>query len=298
MEIDLSSMITESSNPRSALLDKMTPLEVVTLMNREDATVPKSVNKQLGNIAKAVELCIDSLSHKGRIIYIGAGTSGRLGVVDAAECPPTFGVSPDLVVGLIAGGSGAIIKAVEGAEDSRELGQKDLVGIGLAAVDTVIGLAASGRTPYVIGGLLYANSIGCNTVSVACNENSEIGKVAKYPIEVIVGPEVLTGSTRLKAGTAQKLVLNMISTATMVGIGKCYKNYMVDMMQSNEKLHVRAQNMVMTVTGVDRKEAKRVLLDAGGSVKNAIVMIMADCTCAEALARLEKSKGHVRGAIA
>ena len=296
-KIDLSKMTTEARNQASLELDKMSPLEVVTLMNSEDAKVPLAIKPHLEEIAQAVQWCINSLENGGRIIYMGAGTSGRLGVVDASECPPTFGVPEEMVVGLIAGGPSAFIKAVEGAEDSKELGASDLKNIGLKEIDTVVGLAASGRTPYVIGGLEYANQLGCKTVAIACNAGSAIGKVAKLAIEAIVGPEVLTGSTRLKAGTAQKLILNMISTASMVGIGKCYKNLMVDVMQSNEKLHVRAQNIVMEVTGVSREEAKQTLEAAGGSVKTAIVMILASCDKAEACKKLDAAKGHVREAL-
>lgn len=295
--IDLRGMMTESRNPESMNLDEMTALEIVSVMNSEDMKVPQAINSQLPMIAQAVDCCVSGIQRGGRIIYIGAGTSGRLGIVDASECPPTFGVSPDLVVGLMAGGMKAMVKAVEGAEDSLELCAEDLKKLNLKKEDTVVGIAASGRTPYVIGGLEYANSIGCNTVSVACNANSAIGKVAKVKIEVVVGPEVLTGSTRLKAGTAQKLVLNMISTATMVRLGKCYQNLMVDVVQSNAKLRVRAQNIVIDATGVDRDTAIDVLEKAGGSVKTAIVMILASCSCEEAQKRLEASEGHVRQAV-
>lgn len=297
MEINLKNMTTETRNPASIDLDIMSPLEIVTLMNNEDAKVPVAIQKELPSIAKVIECCIDSLENGGRVFYIGAGTSGRLAVVDASECPPTFGVSPDLVCGIIAGGEMAFIKAVEGAEDSDALGREDLIANGLTSKDTVIGIAASGRTPYVIGGLEYANSLGCHTAAVSCNKGSAIGKTAKLAVEVEVGPEVLTGSTRLKAGTAQKLILNMISTASMVSIGKCYKNLMVDVMQSNAKLHVRAQNIVMEVTGVSREEAISYLEKAGDSVKKAIVMILSSCDAAEADLRLEKAKGHVRQAI-
>lgn len=297
MFIDLNSMTTETRNKNTTKLDIMSSLEVVTEMNKEDFNVPSAINPLLPTIAHAVDWCVASLTNNGRIIYLGAGTSGRLGVLDAAECPPTFGVSPDLVVGLIAGGEKAFIKAVEGAEDSRELGKHDSIEKQLTKNDTVIGIAASGRTPYVLGGLDYANEIGCNTVSISCNENSEIGKVAKLKIEIIVGPEVLTGSTRLKAGTAQKLVLNMISTASMVGIGKCYQNLMVDVMQTNQKLNVRAQNIVMEVTGVTREKAIVVLEKADGHVKTAIVMILTNSTKEEALSRLEVAKGHVYKAL-
>ena len=204
--IDLSAMTTETRNKNTMRLDEMSSLEIVMAMNKEDATVPVAVSTVLEDIAAVVDWCVAALSDGGRIIYMGAGTSGRLGVLDAAECPPTFGVSPDLVVGLIAGGEKAFIKAIEGAEDSKELGRHDLIKHNITSKDVVIGIAASGRTPYVIGGLEYANSIGCNTASLSCNKDSEIGKIAKHKIEVIVGPEVLTGSTRLKAGTAQKLI--------------------------------------------------------------------------------------------
>lgn len=295
--IDLRKMTTETTNPDSVELDRMSSFEIVALMNREDAKVPEAIKGHLDQIAQAVDWCISSLSNQGRIVYIGAGTSGRLGVVDASECPPTFGVPSSMVVGLIAGGPKAFIKAVEGAEDSMELGRKDLEEIQLRSVDTVIGLAASGRTPYVSGGLQYASELGCRTVAISCNEGSEIGKNANLAIEVVVGPEVLTGSTRLKAGTAQKLVLNMISTASMVGIGKCYKNLMVDVMQTNKKLQVRAQNIVIDVTGVSREEAAEVLQQAEGSVKKAIVMILVQCDSNQAQLRLDLAKGHVRGAI-
>ena len=295
--IDLRGMMTESRNPESMNLDEMTALEIVTVMNSEDMKVPQAIKGQLPMIAQAVDCCVSGIKEGGRIIYIGAGTSGRLGIVDASECPPTFGVSHDLVVGLMAGGMKAMSHAVEGAEDSRELCVEDLRKLDLRKSDTVVGLAASGRTPYVLGGLEYANSIGCRTVSIACNTDSAIGKEAKVKIEVPVGPEVLTGSTRLKAGTAQKLVLNMITTATMVRLGKCYQNLMVDMVQSNAKLKIRAQNMVMDATGVDRDEAIDILEKAQGSVKTAIVMILASCSCEEALNRLSASEGHVRQAV-
>ena len=297
MEINLESMTTETRNPDTMELDRMTPLEVVTAMNREDARVPAAIAPQLPNIAKVVEWAIASLEAGGRVFYMGAGTSGRLGVLDAAECPPTFGVSPDRMVGLIAGGEAAFLKAVEGAEDSRELGREDLAAHKLERRDLVIGIAASGRTPYVLGALAYAREIGCRTAAISCNAGSEIGKAADLAVEVVVGPEVLTGSTRLKAGTAQKLILNMISTASMVGVGKAYQNLMVDVMQTNEKLHRRAEKIVMEATGVDRETARETISAAGGSVKTAITMILAGCGAQEAAARLEKARGHVREAI-
>ncbi|MDD5972146.1 N-acetylmuramic acid 6-phosphate etherase [Bullifex sp.] len=291
--IDLSHMTTETRNKTTMGLSKMTSLEIISEMNREDSNVPKAIHEVLPVIAEVVDWCVASLKQGGRIIYMGAGTSGRLGVLDAAECPPTFGVSPDMVVGLIAGGEKAFIKAIEGAEDSVELGKMDLIEHNLTKKDVVIGIAASGRTPYVIGGLEYANSIGCNTASISCNLSSEIGKIAKKKIEVLVGPEVLTGSTRLKAGTAQKLILNMISTASMVGIGKCYENLMVDVMQTNEKLKVRAQNILMEVTGIDREMAKKVLEAADGHVKTAIVMVLTNSNKTEAVSLLNKAEGHI-----
>ena len=297
MSLNLKNMSTETRNQNTMNLDIMTPLEVVTVMNREDAKVPEAIQPALPNIAQCVTWAIESVEAGGRIIYMGAGTSGRLGVLDAVECPPTFGVAPEVVVGLIAGGEKAFVKAVEGAEDSRQLGREDLVNIRLEARDIVIGIAASGRTPYVLGGLAYAKEVGCHTVAISCNPGSAIGQAAELAIEVVPGPECLTGSTRLKSGTCQKLILNMISTATMVGCGKAYQNLMVDVMQTNEKLVVRAQNIVMEATGCDRETAAQKIAIAGGNAKTAITMILADCGLEEARERLAKAKGHVREAI-
>ena len=297
MELNLTGMTTERRNPRTMQLDTMSELEIVTAMNDEDARVPLAIAKKLPEIAQAARWAVEAFEQGGRLIYMGAGTSGRLGVLDAAECPPTFGVDPGMVVGLIAGGEKAFIKAVEGAEDSRELGRQDLESHHLTQKDFVIGIAASGRTPYVLGGLAYAKETGCRTAAIACNPGSAIGKAADLAIEVEVGPEVLTGSTRLKSGTAQKLILNMISTASMVRTGKAYQNLMVDVMQTNEKLHTRAENIVMDATGVERAEARRAIDAAGGSVKCAITMLLANCTAQEAKRRLEAAGGHVRTAI-
>ena len=294
---DLKKMTTETRNTASENLDCMSSLEIVTLMNREDEKIAPAVRTQLPQIAKAVDLCVSSLEKGGRIIYMGAGTSGRLGAIDAAECPPTFGVSKDTVIGLIAGGNRLEIGLTNDKEDSPECGKADLQGIGLTDRDTVIGVAASGRTPYVVGGLDYASEIGCNTISIACNANSVIGNHASVAIEAIVGSEVLTGSTRLRAGTAQKMMLNMISTASMVRTGKAYRNLMVDVVQTNEKLVIRAQNILMEATGIGRDEATAMLEKAGGSVKKAIVMVLASCTAEEAQKRLEKARGHVREAL-
>lgn len=295
--IDLSVLVTESRNKETMGLDQMTPLEIVTVMNREDGKAVEAVEEVLPQIAQAIAWCTDSLKQKGRIIYIGAGTSGRLGVLDAVECPPTFGVSPDVVVGLMAGGTPAFVKAVEGAEDSQTMGEEDLKEIHLSPADIVIGLAASGRTPYVIYGLRYAKKIGCRTVAVSCNRDSEIGKEADLAIEPVPGPEVLTGSTRLKAGTVQKMVLNMISTGSMVGIGKVYQNLMVDVVQTNMKLITRAENIVMTATGCTREEARDSLEEAVGSVKLAITMILLQCGAKSAKTRLNRAGGYVRNAI-
>lgn len=297
MSLNLNNMSTETRNQSTMSLDTMSALEIVTVMNREDTKIPQAIEPALPDIARCVEWTTASVEAGGRIIYMGAGTSGRLGVLDAVECPPTFGVTPDVVVGLIAGGERAFVKAVEGAEDSRELGRNDLEALQLNEKDTVIGIAASGRTPYVLGGLAYAKEVGCHTVAISCNPGSQVGQAAELAIEVVPGPEVLTGSTRLKSGTCQKLILNMISTATMVRCGKAYQNLMVDVMQTNEKLVVRAQNIVMEATGCDRDTAAEKIAVAGGSAKVAITMILAACSLEEAKARLDRAKGHVRDAI-
>ena len=297
MGVDLKGMTTETRNPRTMQLDQMSELEIVTVMNEEDARVPLAIAKCLPQIAQAAAWAVEAFEQGGRLFYMGAGTSGRLGVLDAAECPPTFGVPQGMVVGLIAGGEKAFIVAVEGAEDSRELAVQDLQSHHLTAKDFVVGIAASGRTPYVLGGLDYARSVGCHTAAIACNPGSAVGKAADLAIEVNCGPEVITGSTRLKSGTAQKLILNMISTASMVRIGKAYQNLMVDVMQTNEKLHTRAENIVMDATGVERSVARHAIDEAKGSVKTAITMLLADCDAAEAARRLEASHGHVREAI-
>ena len=295
--IDLSRLTTETRNPESMDLDEMTPQELVELMNREDRHVVDAVREVTPEIARAVELATEALKREGRIFYIGAGQSERLGVLDAAECPPTFGVSPDRVIGLIAGGESAFLKAVEGAEDSKELCRRELEKYHVCDKDLVIGLAASGRTPYVIYGLRFAKSIGCRTTAIACNKDSEIGQEADVKIEAVTGPEVLTGSTRLKAGTAQKMILNMISTGAMVGIGKVYQNLMIDVQKTNEKLEVRAQNITMEATGCDREEAVRMLEKAEGNVKTAIIMILLACDKKEAEQRLLKADGKVRTAL-
>lgn len=297
MRVNLRGMTTESRNPHTMELDRMSELEIVTAMNQEDAKVPQAVSRCLPQIAQAAAFAVEAFRSGGRMFYLGAGTSGRLGVLDAAECPPTFGVPREMVVGLIAGGDQAFTTAIEGAEDSLTLAEEELKAHDLSGRDFVVGIAASGRTPYVLGGLEYAKSLGCHTAAIACNAGSAVGKAAELAIEVDCGPEVLTGSTRLKSGTAQKLILNMISTASMVRMGKVYQNLMVDVVQTNEKLCVRAENIVMQATGVDRTEARRVIDEAGGSAKTAITMILAGCTAQQAAQRLEAAGGFVRAAI-
>ena len=295
-KVQISHLTTENRNPNTMELDKLSTLEVLTIMNQEDAVVPLAIKQALGSIEAAVLLIIEALKNGGRLIYIGAGTSGRLGVIDAAECMPTFGTT-DEVIGILAGGQEAFIVAQEGIEDSKEAGRDDLVTVNLTSKDVVVGVAASGRTPYVLGALAYGNSVGAKTVALACNVNSEIGKVANVAIEVSLGPEVLTGSTRLKAGTAQKLILNMLSTASMVGIGKVYGNLMVDVKVTNLKLLERAKRIIMMATDCDYETAEKHYELSGGSAKLAIVMILTGLSQKEAKERLDKNNGFVREAI-
>ena len=295
--VGLGHLSTEARNPRGMDLDCMTPLEIAQLMNAEDEQVVHAVRAVLPQVAQAIELATQALARGGRIIYVGAGTSGRLGVLDASECPPTFGVAPTTVVGLIAGGPDAFLRAIEGAEDSTTLCAEELGQLHLAPVDLVVGLAASGRTPYVVHGLRYARSMGCVTVAIACVEHSAIGQEADVAIEPVTGPEVLTGSTRLKAGTAQKMVLNMISTGCMVRSGKVYQNLMVDVQQTNEKLRARALGIVMDATGCAEERAHEALTAAGGKAKTAIVMILLGVSCQEAERALASAHGKVRDVI-
>ena len=295
--LDLTKLTTEQRNPKTMELDSFSPIEIARVMNEENTNVIKAIDEVLPQVASAIEWAGEALNAGGRIIYMGAGTSGRLGVLDAVECPPTFGVSYDTVVGLIAGGEGAFVKAAEGAEDNAEAGAADLAALELESRDIVIGIAASGRTPYVIGGLRYANEAGCRTVAIACNKDSAVGAEAQLAIEPVTGPEVLTGSTRLKAGTAQKLVLNMISTGSMVAAGKVYQNLMVDVKQSNEKLRVRAQNIVMMATECTREQAAEALEACHHHVKGAIAMLLLGCDATAAEAALDEAHGHVRAAV-
>lgn len=293
----LEKLATERRNEKTMRLDDMSVEDMLTVMNAEDQTVAAVIQQEIPVIKQVVDRVIQSFQADGRLIYIGAGTSGRLGVLDAAECVPTFGVSPDMVVGLIAGGERALIKAVEGAEDSKTLAVEDLQALKVNANDTVIGIAASGRTPYVIGGLDYAREVGATTAALSCNKQAAISEHADFRIEVETGPEVLTGSTRLKAGTAQKLVLNMISTAAMIGVGKVYQNLMVDVQSTNEKLEIRAKRMIVEATGVELETAARYFTSANGHVKTAIVMILADVSYTEAVERLQRAHGFVRDAL-
>lgn len=295
--MDLNKMMTETRNPDTMTLDQMSALELVTVMNREDHKVPEAIALALPQIASTVEVVEQAFRKGGRLFYLGAGTSGRLGVLDASECPPTFGVDSGMVVGLIAGGDRALRFPIEGAEDDRSLGKQDLVDHNLVPSDVVIGIAASGRTPYVLGALDYAHSIGCKTAAIACNLHSAIGQAADIAIEVSVGPEVLTGSTRLKAGSAQKMILNMITTGAMVRTGKAYQNLMVDVVQSNEKLRTRAENIVMAATDVSREQARHTIDEANGKVKLAITMILTGKDAASAQALLDQSGGSVHNAL-
>lgn len=287
---------TEKRHPQSMNLDGLSIAELTRLMNQQDATVPEAIKQVLPNIEAMIEAVVKRLKAGGRLFYIGAGTSGRLGVLDAAECIPTFGTSPELVQGVMAGSTKALVEAVEGAEDSEELAQEDLKKRQLTAKDIVIGIAASGRTPYVIGGLTYAKEMGAATGSIANNSSAKISDYADYPVEVETGAEILTGSTRLKAGTAQKLILNMVSTISMVKLGKAYQNLMVDVQASNEKLVDRSKRIIVEATGVSYDEAEKVF-DEARSVKLAIVMILSGASKEQAARTLEEKEGFVREAI-
>ncbi|TWT25372.1 N-acetylmuramic acid 6-phosphate etherase [Planomicrobium sp. CPCC 101110] len=293
----LENLSTEKRNQETMRLDEMSTMEILETMNREDQKVPLAIADEMPQIEQAVKAVIGSFKAGGRLIYLGAGTSGRLGVLDAVECGPTFGISPEVVMGFLAGGMKAFSEAVEGAEDSLEMGKKDLKSVALTEKDTVIGIAASGRTPYVIGALQYANERGAKTAAISCNKGAEISQYAQIAIEIETGPEVLTGSTRLKAGTAQKLVLNMISTASMIGIGKVYGNLMVDVQATNIKLIERSKKIIMDSAQVDYGTAQLYYEKADGQVKVAIVMILLDCTKEEAEAKLASAGGFVRKAV-
>ena len=293
----LSTLITEQRNPNSMHVDSLSALEIVQLMNEEDKQVPLAIEKCLPQIAQAVECIVAAFQQGGRLVYIGAGTSGRLGVLDASECPPTFGVSPEMVKGIIAGGERALRHPIEGAEDSKEQAVIDLQTIQFSSKDVLVGIAASGRTPYVIGALEYAKSLGSVTVSIASNPNSAMANIVDIAIDTVVGPEVLTGSSRLKSGTAQKLVLNMLTTASMILMGKCYQNLMVDVQASNEKLKARAIRIVMQATDCDKALAEETLKQADQNAKLAIMMILSGLDRAQAETLLEKHQGKLQLAL-
>ena len=293
----LSTLITEQQNPNSMHVDSLSALEIVQLMNQEDKQVPLAIEKCLPQIAQAVECIVAAFQQGGRLVYIGAGTSGRLGVLDASECPPTFGVSPEMVKGIIAGGERALRHPIEGAEDSKTQAVVDLQTIQLSSKDVLVGIAASGRTPYVIGALEYAKSLGSVTVSISSNPNSAMANIVDIAIDTVVGPEVLTGSSRLKSGTAQKLVLNMLTTASMILMGKCYQNLMVDVQASNEKLKTRAIRIVMQATDCDKALAEETLKQADQNAKLAIMMILSGLDRAQAEALLEKHHGKLQLAL-
>ena len=293
----LSTLITEQRNPNSMHVDSLSALEIVQLMNQEDKQVPLAIEKCLSQIAQAVECIVAAFQQGGRLVYIGAGTSGRLGVLDASECPPTFGVSPEMVKGIIAGGERALRHPIEGAEDSKSQAVVDLQTIQFSSKDVLVGIAASGRTPYVIGALEYAKSLGSATVSIASNPNSAMANIVDIAIDTVVGPEVLTGSSRLKSGTAQKLVLNMLTTASMILMGKCYQNLMVDVQASNEKLKARAIRIVMQATDCDKALAEETLKQADQNAKLAIMMILSGLDRAQAEALLEKHQGKLQLAL-
>lgn len=294
---ELGSLTTEALDPERGELDLMSTRDLVVAMNAEDARVPTAVAERSAEIAAAVDAIVERMSGGGRLFYLGAGTAGRIGVLDASECPPTFGTDPSLIVGLIAGGEGAIQTAVEGAEDDAEAAGHELDSLGITAADVVVGVSASGRTPYVVGGLSSAKMVGALTIAVACNTPSVIGGIADIPIEVVVGPEFVAGSTRLKAGTAQKLVLNMLTTLTMVRLGKTYRGVMVDLRATNEKLRARSIRTVSWITGVSVDEAAAALDRTGGAVKRAILMLTTGIEPGEAAAALEAAGGKLALAV-
>jgi len=294
--MELGKLITEQRNPSTLTIDEMTTLDLVTTINAEDARVAAAIEPVLYEIAALVDATAAALVNGGRLIYVGAGTSGRLGVLDASECPPTFGVDPRVVVGVIAGGERALRHAVEGAEDDAQQGEADMRALGLSADDVVVGIAASGRTPYTLGAMRYARGIGAKVGCIVNNPGSEMVQVAHFPIIVLCGPEVITGSTRMKAGTAQKLVLNMISTATMIRLGKVYENLMIDVEITNQKLRTRAIGIIREITGVDAMQAAQAL-DAYGSVKAAVFALLTGADAETARALLAGNDGHLKRAL-
>ncbi|MEV7678746.1 N-acetylmuramic acid 6-phosphate etherase [Streptomyces sp. NPDC088341] len=297
LRAQLDTLTTEAFRPELAEIDTLPTLDIARLMNGEDTTVPAAVAAQLPRIAAAIDGIAERMARGGRLIYAGAGTAGRLGVLDASECPPTFNTDADDVIGLIAGGPGAMVTSVEGAEDSRELAAADLTATKLTANDSVVGISASGRTPYAIGAVEHARSLGALTIGLSCNAGSALAAAADHGIEVVVGPELLTGSTRLKAGTAQKLVLNMLSTITMIRLGKTYGNLMVDVRASNEKLRARSRRIVSLATGASDERIETALAATDGEVKPAILTILGSVDGPSAATLLADSQGHLRAAL-
>lgn len=295
--MNLEKLLTEARNPETENIDELASLEILQCINQEDKKVALAIELVLPQIAQAVDWIVESLSGGGRLFYLGAGTSGRMGILDASECPPTFGTPPDLVQGVIAGGEKAVFRAVEGAEDSLTMAAEDLVARGLSPRDVVVGIAASGRTPYVIGGLEHARQVGCHTVAVVCTPDSEMQKVSELSIAILVGPEVIMGSTRMKAGTAQKLVLNMLTTASMIRMGKVYGNLMVDVQATNKKLVERSKRIVCLATGVSREQAEAAIVEAGGSVKVAVTLLLIGSSAVEAQELLVQASGSVSQAL-
>ncbi|MER7156977.1 N-acetylmuramic acid 6-phosphate etherase [Streptomyces lydicus] len=298
LRAQLDALTTEAFRPDLAEIDRRSTLDIARTMNDEDAAVPAAVAARLPEIAAAIDATAARMARGGRLVYAGAGTAGRLGVLDASECPPTFNTDPSQVVGLIAGGPSALVSAVEGAEDSREFAAEDLSAIGLTALDTVVGISASGRTPYAVGAVEHARARGALTIGLSCNAGSALAAAAEHGIEVVVGPELLTGSTRLKAGTAQKLVLNMLSTITMIRLGKTYGNLMVDVRASNDKLRARSRRIVALATGAGEPEIEAALSRTDGEVKNAILTLLGDVDGPTAARLLDASGGHLRAALA
>ncbi|WP_395356782.1 N-acetylmuramic acid 6-phosphate etherase [Vibrio sp. D3] len=293
----LSHLVSEGRNPETMDIDLLPSFDIVQRLNQQDKLVPIAVEKVLPEIAQAVDKITEAFKVGGRLFYIGAGTSGRLGVLDASECPPTFGTAPEMVVGIIAGGKEAMFRAKEGAEDAPELGEQDLKENALTQRDVVVGIAASGRTPYVIGGLEYANELGATTVALSCNPDSPIADIADIAISPVVGPEALTGSTRLKSGTAQKLVLNMLTTASMIRLGKSYQNLMVDVKATNAKLVARAARIVMQATDCTNQEAKTALKETNYDAKLAILMILTGLDKESATEQLKAKQGYLRKVV-
>lgn len=293
----LNDLTTEARNPASSQIDRLDSLQIVQLMNQQDTLIAAAVGTQAETIARSIDVIAERISQGGRLIYLGAGTSGRLGVLDASECPPTFNTPPEMVVGLIAGGLDALTRSIEGAEDHPETAQFDLEQVRLSAADVLVGIATSGRTPYVIAGLQYAKALGTATIGLTCNENSELAGIPDLLVAPIVGPEVISGSTRLKAGTATKMVLNMLTTGTMVRLGKTFENLMVDLRASNNKLTERTRRIVTILTGLETAAAQALLDDCDGELKTALVSQLRKTSPAEARQFLEKSGGHLRQAL-